>query len=408
MNDLKIKNDFSHVSRPRDGNITSAKDFPFQAEPTSSKQEVLNDILKAVKGILQNGEKIDDQTIEHLFENIAVRSTTSEELRSVAAIVKALAEHPTMLSGASQEQLMDVIAKLITHPRTNWNVNKETKDIVQDLSVYFPQLITERAREKFFDNVNSLVPINPDIRWNANVLINIAEHSTNGIDIIPETMRDQYVHLFGEVASQILSLDATTQSLFQKAAIALMQKTQFPYKFDADSFREALFTIPEDIRSGEYSAHLNAFDDTISNTLITPDEAIDRAIDISSFSNKSPVNESSVDQSQESSSDAAESNLDSLLVPSAASAISQKIDTESESAATENSTDESDAALDLASSPDVTGSIQSSQSASPVTVIPAAVPPIVSESAPTSSSDNLENEEQIEEELNSTPQTEQN
>jgi hypothetical protein len=36
----------------------------------------------------------------------------------------------------------------------------------------------------------------------------------------------------------------------------MMQRTQFPYKFDADSFREALFSVPENIRRPEYQAQL--------------------------------------------------------------------------------------------------------------------------------------------------------
>jgi hypothetical protein len=36
----------------------------------------------------------------------------------------------------------------------------------------------------------------------------------------------------------------------------MIQKTQFPFKFDADSFREALFVLPENVRTAEYREQL--------------------------------------------------------------------------------------------------------------------------------------------------------
>jgi hypothetical protein len=122
-----------------------------------------------------------------------------------------------------------------------------------------PQLQDE-AQVKFFSGVAVVAPRDRK-EWNLQIATNIAKASDNGIDDMAKGAQSSYIRLWGNMAQEILSLSPEKQAQYQQAAIEMMQKTRFPIKFDAASFREALFAVPENVRTVAYKAQLARFEE---------------------------------------------------------------------------------------------------------------------------------------------------
>jgi hypothetical protein len=259
-----IRNNVDNVSRPRDGKINNPKDFPFGTEQTSKVEDFDALKLHATEAV-QDGSKVNDREMERFYNDTTSKSTTAEELHQANDVAQQLAQHPEVLSEKGQSLLMDAIPNIAKHPNSDHSMAREGQEILSEVSKHLPQL-TEEAQGKFFKNVESLAPSN-STEWNAQIATNIAQANENGLDDVAETAQDSYVHLFGNAAQEISSLDPEKQAQFQQAAVELMQKTQFPIKFDADSFREALFAVPENARTAAYNEQLAAFETNIPPAL---------------------------------------------------------------------------------------------------------------------------------------------
>ncbi|MDR2812612.1 MAG: hypothetical protein LBB05_02385 [Puniceicoccales bacterium] len=256
------KNNMDNVSRLRDGKIDLQKNFPYGAKQTS-KAEDFEALKLRIAASVQNGEKVDDRTMECFFNDITGKSTTSQELHLASGLTHQLAQHPEVLSEKGQSLLMDAVSNLAKHRNSDYSMVRESRETFSEISKHLSQL-TGEAQRKFFDNVNSSTS-DQDQELNFQITTNIAHANENGIDDIRETAQDAYIHLFGRTAQNMLSLSTEKQAQFQQAAVALMQKTQFPIKFDADSFREALFVVPENVRTAAYNAQLVEFEAKFSS-----------------------------------------------------------------------------------------------------------------------------------------------
>ncbi|MDR2200542.1 MAG: hypothetical protein LBN94_00285 [Puniceicoccales bacterium] len=258
MSSLDPKNDFDRISRPRNGMVNSATDFPFQVQRTP-KKEFFALLQEQIAKALEKNETIDPRAMEHFFNEVTGKSTTPEELRLAVNVAKNLAEHPQVLDEASQIKFLDIPQKIAIHRNADFTFVRESKDILSLLSKNFPRLTAEEAQRKFFDNVTFLVAPQKDGEWKVDLLNNIAVATENGMDDIADVAQSPYINLMGKTASLLPSLDSETQGHYQGMAIELMRKTKFPYKFDADALREALFVVPDSVRTEEYNTQLQKF-----------------------------------------------------------------------------------------------------------------------------------------------------
>jgi hypothetical protein len=255
-----IRNNVDNVSRSQDGKINSQKDFPFGAEQTSKVEDFDALQLHAAEAV-QNGGKVSDREMERFFGDTTSKSTTTEELHLANDVALQLAQQPEVLSEKGQSLLMDAVFNIANHPNSDYSMPPKGQEILSAVSEHFSQL-GEEAQGKFFRNVEAIASSNSAER-NAQIAINIAQVNENGLNDIAKTAQDPFIHLLGNTAQEILSLSPEKQAQFQQAAIELMQKTQFPIKFDADSFREALSAIPENVRTATYNAQLTEFEANI-------------------------------------------------------------------------------------------------------------------------------------------------
>ncbi|MDR1434928.1 MAG: hypothetical protein LBI77_00790 [Puniceicoccales bacterium] len=282
MDSINHKNDIDNVSRPQGGEINLPEEFLFGVGQTS-KTENFAALQQRIGEATQRGETIDDKAIERFLTDIEGKSTTKEELHQAIGITKQLAEHPEILSEAGQSLLMNSIQFIANHRNADYSIPEKTKGTLSELSKHLPVLSAE-AQEKFFAAVTSYGTQTQDKEWNLEIAANIANANANGLDDIHGVAKDQYINLFGNMAQDILSLSPKSQAEFQKAAIELMQKTQFPHKFDSDSFREALFSVPEEVRGEKYSSALNQLDQ--KNLETVPVEAEPPPLDLEEVSSQ--------------------------------------------------------------------------------------------------------------------------
>jgi hypothetical protein len=250
------KNDIT--SRPLDGKIDSPNQFPFRV-PQQSKTESFSILEQQTEKARQRNGVIDDRDMENFLSGIEGKSTTNGELAQAIAVTKQWAKHPEILSEAAQSRLMDIPQVVANHRNADYPIQRASRDIVSEAATSIPAL-SDEAQKKFFNNVAYFANSDPKGKWSVDITENIANSASQGVDTIAETAKSQYIGFLGQTASKISSMDAQDQERFQESAIKMMQETKFPYKFDADSLREALSVVPDNVRSKKYEAQLNALE----------------------------------------------------------------------------------------------------------------------------------------------------
>jgi hypothetical protein len=256
------KNDIENVKRPQDGKIGSQDDFPFRAQQTSKAES-----FSALQEQIERAAQIDDRAIADFLAKIEGKSTTREELAQAAAVAQQLAERPGILSPEAQSQLLDVPRAIANHRNADYSLQEESKNILLKAATAMPAL-SDEAQKKLIDRATLLAASNRDPQWRFEFLENIADSGAEGaiaggLDGIADIAKDSLVNFLGKTADKFASMGAKDQARFQKAAVKavkMMQGTQFPYKFDADALREALFAVPESMRSEEYKTQLAALE----------------------------------------------------------------------------------------------------------------------------------------------------
>jgi hypothetical protein len=252
------KSNPDNVSRPRGG-------IPLDNLPFQTKQLSKTEIFGILSQSIEENQPIDGKTMERFSNAITDKSTTAKELNRADDILRQLAARPTVLSEEGQSLFMDAIPSVANHRNADYSMAGKGKEILSETSKHLPQL-AEEAQGKFFNTVAALSPGNRDMEWKSEILVNIANASENGLDDIGRTASDQYVNTFGNVAQNIHSLPPEAQAQTQQAGIELIQKMQYPYHFNADSFREALFAVPEDVRTPDYRIKLAELDKNLARS----------------------------------------------------------------------------------------------------------------------------------------------
>jgi hypothetical protein len=251
------KNVNDNVARPRDG-INRPENFLY-GPPQSSKADDFKALELRARKAGQEGTQVPDEMMEKFNSNITSKLTTAQELGLAGKVAQELAQRPEVLSERGQVLLMNSIANLPNQRNSDYSMSSEARKAFSNAADRFSQLKGE-AQGKFFDTNRSIAP-NKSTDWDVGVVSKVVHDAPNGLNDIAETAQDPFINLLGNAAQNIHSASPEKQAEFQRAAIELIQKTQFPIKFDSDSFREAnfreiFFTVPENVRTPEYNAQL--------------------------------------------------------------------------------------------------------------------------------------------------------
>ena len=262
MGDLK-NIDAGKISRPRDGNLRLTEDMPFAATG-SSKTDVLNALEKEIQEVNANGTKILDSSIDRFILIIEGRETTPEELKRAANITEKLIANNSIMSDYAQEKLVTIPARIANHRNANYNVTLRGQELFTQLADRLTSLTSDKAQQAWFAGVDGIDSSKNRHNRHVNLLEHIDENAANGIDDIKETARSSFIQFVGSTAQNLDHASADKQAAFQSAAIHMLQKSQFPYKFDADAFREALFVVPEIIQTPEYKKQIKNYEDQLT------------------------------------------------------------------------------------------------------------------------------------------------
>ncbi|MDR1591028.1 MAG: hypothetical protein LBR92_03480 [Puniceicoccales bacterium] len=260
MDTVSHRNDVDNVARPRDGKINHQENLPYGIQQPS-KTDDFKALERALQEAERDGTQIPGRIMEKFGNNAASKTITPGELNKAIEVAQKLTQHPDVLSEKDQVLLVNAIPNLANSRNSDYSVRAKAREALSGAAEHFSQL-GEEAQEAFFNSVKSIVP-NNSAEWNAKIVANIAHSTQNGLNDIAGAAQDPYINLLGNTAQAMHSFPPEEQAKFQQEAILLAQKTQFPIKFDADSFREAAFrealsAVPEDVRTPEYNAQLTA------------------------------------------------------------------------------------------------------------------------------------------------------
>ncbi|MDR0418389.1 MAG: hypothetical protein LBH08_03075 [Puniceicoccales bacterium] len=257
MSGINNRHNLDNISRPKNEQIELPNGL--SAEMTQiSKAENFHAMQRLLEDAINKNDRIHDQTMENFLNDISGKSTTKGELNKAIDVAKQFAQHPEVLSEHAQKLVLDIAQKIASHRNADYSTAKESKSILLEMAKRLPENF-DATQNNFFHTVNFFGNIERNPKWNVNLLSSIADASSHEIESIAESAQSPYIHFIGNTISQVTFMAQAEQEQLQKAAIGMMQKAQFPFKFDADSFREALFTIPENIRTIEYNEQLAKF-----------------------------------------------------------------------------------------------------------------------------------------------------
>ncbi|MDR1366951.1 MAG: hypothetical protein LBJ13_03555 [Puniceicoccales bacterium] len=250
MSGVNNRHNLDNISRPKNGQIELPNGLSTEMAQIS-KPENFHAMQRLLGEAINKNDRINDQAMEHFFNNISGKLTTNEELGQAIDVAKQFAQHPEVLSEHAQQLVLDIAQKIGGHRNADYSVAKKSKEIISETAKHLPKN-SDATQNKFFQTIDFFGNMERNPKWNVDLFSSISKASQHGMEDIAEIAQSPYIRFIGNTASQVNSMAQIDQEQFQKAAIRTMRKTQFPVKFDADSFREALSVIQENIRTAEY------------------------------------------------------------------------------------------------------------------------------------------------------------
>ncbi|MDE6576441.1 MAG: hypothetical protein K2L24_03555 [Opitutales bacterium] len=249
----------NNISRPRDGSNMGVRDaLPF-ASSMRTKTEIFNTIEGQIQDAREQGNMIPDATMNQLVLNISGRETTPEELLKATETTQKLIASASLLSENAQKELVDTPSKIVNHRNASTDVQEKGKALYQDLAAQLPTVTSGEVQKELLQAIDNADTSEKRHSWHVALFESIDQNADQGIDNINAAAQRPLIRLIGDTAQNLPAVSANEQASFQQSAMHMLQRAQFPYKFDADAFREALVAlsaVPENVRTAEYSKFL--------------------------------------------------------------------------------------------------------------------------------------------------------
>lgn len=229
--------------------------LPF-ASKAKTKSEIFNTIEDQIREASEQGNKIPDAAVNQLVLNISGRETTPAELLKATETAQKLIANAALLSEYAQEELVNTPSKIANHRNANYGVATKGKALYQDLAAQLPALTSGEAQKELLQAIDNADSSKKRHSWHVALFESIDQNADQGMDNIHAVAQNPLIRFMGDTAQNLSAVSSNEQASFQQAAMHMLQKAQFPYKFDASAFREALFVVPENVQTIEYSKFL--------------------------------------------------------------------------------------------------------------------------------------------------------
>jgi hypothetical protein len=124
MSGVNNRHNLDNISRPKDGQIALPKGL--SADMTQiSKTENFHAIQRLLERAENQNDRINDQAMEHFFNDILRKLTTKEELNQAIDVTKQFAQHPEALSEHAQQLIFDIAQKIASHRNADYSTAKK-------------------------------------------------------------------------------------------------------------------------------------------------------------------------------------------------------------------------------------------------------------------------------------------
>lgn len=253
------------TSRPRGKDAQEAlklNDNPFGIGP-KSRSDVFNELAQEIKEVTANDQQVKATSLNAFSTRIADRDTSINDLFKAADLTEKLVQNPKIVPEASQIKLVTLPLEISNHRNANYSVSVRAQTVYSTLAEHLSEL-TATAQSAYFRNAERMNTSPTKDNWQADLLDKFADNAEEGIHSLQGTAPNDLVRFIGNLSQNLPALPEQTQQTFQNAATKLMVATKFPYKFDADALREALFVVPEVTRSRKFDDEFKEFERNLS------------------------------------------------------------------------------------------------------------------------------------------------
>lgn len=226
-----------------------------------SAARVFFDSLRAnALDCFRSGDKVASDNIWKLYDYVASLDITTRDLFIATDPAWLLSKMIDKLMPDSQEALCEMPEMFYKHQNTNGDIQDRSKSMLYNIADKLGGVTSDEAQKLFFKSVNGLGPLTDEGGFLANVVKNIGDNFGK----VPVVSQNSCISLIGNGATQCAHMPQIAQQNFSRGVAEMLRSTRFPYKFDKDSLREALFRMPDYLMSKELDSAIEDFDSNVS------------------------------------------------------------------------------------------------------------------------------------------------
>ncbi|MDR0351504.1 MAG: hypothetical protein LBH49_02550 [Puniceicoccales bacterium] len=235
-------------------------------ENRSVAQEFFDELRAAARDCFHNSSDIVSSSIWKLYDYVTSLDISAKDLFIATDPALLLSKIVDKLMLDAQEALCEMPELFYKHQNSGDDVQDRSKSMLYNIADKLGEIASNEAQKLFFKAVNGVGSL---LVGEDGFLTNIVKNIGSNFGKVPVASQNACISLVGNCAPQCVHMPEDAQQKFSKGVADMLRATKFPYKFDRDSLREALFKIPDEVMSAELDSALNDFDKKLSDN-ITP------------------------------------------------------------------------------------------------------------------------------------------
>jgi hypothetical protein len=225
-------------------------------------QEFFDGLRAAARDCLHTDNTIASDDVWKLYDYVSLLDTTVKDLFIASDPALLLSKIIDKLMPDSQEAMCEMPEIFYKHQNANDDIQDKSKSMLCNIEDKLGEVASNEARNLFFKSVNG---IGESLANKGEFLADIVGNIGSNFGKTTVVSQNACISLIGSCATQCSSMPEILQQKFSKGVAEMLRSTKFPYKFDRDSLREALFCIPDDAISSELDSAVVDLDRKLSS-----------------------------------------------------------------------------------------------------------------------------------------------
>ncbi|MDR1458411.1 MAG: hypothetical protein LBI37_02685 [Puniceicoccales bacterium] len=231
------------------------------SESRNVAQEFFDGLRTAARDCIHSGAKIVSDNVWKLYNYVASLDITAKDLFIATDPSLLLSKVIDKLFPDSQEALCEIPEMFYKHQNATGDIQDKSKLMLYNIADKLSEIASNEAQKLFFKAINGIGAL---MVGEDGFLTNIVKNIGSNFGKVPVVSQNACISLIGNCATQCPNMTEISQQNFSKGVADMLRATRFPYKFDRDSLREALFKIPKNVVSSELDSAMVDFDRNLS------------------------------------------------------------------------------------------------------------------------------------------------